>query len=250
MRRAMDRCGKDLTPNFMFNQTAALYDLIYSSFKDYTAESDRLATLIARVRPGARTVLDVACGTGEHARVLAERHGLAVDGIDLEPEFVRIATAKNPAGRFVVADMCDFDLGRRYDVVMCLFSSIAYVRTLDRVARAIGRFRAHVAPGGAIIVEPWFPPDFLQDGRTSTDVGERDDVRVERRARTEVDGLLSRLHFEYDIVDHGRAHHATEVHELGLFTPEEMIAAFESNGLTVDYDANGLIGRGLYVATC
>ena len=234
----------------MFDQTAALYDLIYASFKDYPAESDRLAALIARVRPGARTVLDVACGTGEHARLLRERHGLAVDGIDREPEFVRIASAKNPDGRFVVADMCDFDLGRRYDVVMCLFSSIGYVGTLDRVAQAIGRFRAHVAPGGAIIVEPWFPPGFLQDGRTSTDVGARDDVRVERRARTEVDGLLSRLHFEYDIVDHGRAYHATEVHELGLFTPEEMIAAVESNDLAVDYDPNGLIGRGLYVATC
>lgn len=232
----------------MFNQTAALYDLIYASFKDYGAESDQLAALIARVRPGAHTVLDVACGTAEHARLLAERHGLAVDGIDLEPEFVRIAAEKNPEGRFAVADMCDFDLGRCYDVVMCLFSSIGYVRTLDRVAQAIGRFRAHTAPGGVIIVEPWFTPGFLQDGRRSTDVGERDGVRVERRARTEVDGRLSRLHFDYDVSDHGRAYQATEVHELGLFTPEEMIRAFESNGLVVDYDPVGLTGRGLYVA--
>ena len=233
----------------MFSQTAALYDLIYSSFKDYRAESDGLAALIARVRPGARTVLDVACGTGEHARLLGDRHGLAVDGIDLEPEFVRIAAAKNPEGRFVVGDMRDFDLGRRYDVVMCLFSSIGYVGTLDGVAKAIGRFGAHVEANGVIIVEPWFPPGFLQDGRTSTDIGERDDVRVERRARTEVDGRMSRLHFEYDIVDHGRAYHASEVHELGLFTPEEMSAAFESNGLKAEYDPVGLIGRGLFLAT-
>jgi SAM-dependent methyltransferase len=232
----------------MFSQTAALYDLIYASFKDYVAESDRLAALIARVRPGARTVLDVACGTAEHARLLRERHGLAVDGIDLEPEFVRIAAEKNPSGRFVVADMCDFDLGRRYEVVICLFSSIGYVRTIDRVAQAIERFRAHTDPGGVIIVEPWFAPGVLQDGRRSTDVGERDGVRVERRARTEVNGRLSRLHFDYDVVDHGRSYQASEVHELGLFTPEEMIAAFESRGLTVDYDPNGLIGRGLYVA--
>jgi SAM-dependent methyltransferase len=232
----------------MFDQTAALYDLIYASFKDYVAESDRLAALIARVRPGARTVLDVACGTGEHARLLHERHGLRVDGIDLQPEFAGIAAEKNPGGRFVVADMCDFDLGRRYDVVMCLFSSIGYLRTIDRVTQAIGRFRAHTAPGGVIIVEPWFAPGILQDGRTSTDIGERDGIRVARRARTEVDGRLSRLHFDYDVVDHGRPYQAAEVHELGLFTPDEMIAAFESNGLTVEYDPVGLIGRGLYVA--
>ena len=73
---------------------------------------------------------------------------------------------------------------------------------------------------------------------------------VPEEARTEIDGRMSRLYFDYDIVDHGRAFHASEVHELGLFTPDEMIAAFESTGLLVDYDPAGLTGRGLYVARC
>jgi len=232
----------------MFNETAALYDLIYASFKNYEAETDQLFGLLSRARPGVRTVLDVACGTAEHARLLAERHGLSVDGIDLDPTFVEIAQRKHPAGRFVVADMCDFDLGRRYDVVMCLFSSIGYLRTVDRVTRAIGRFRDHLQPGGVIVVEPWFPPGVLTYGYTSTDVGEGDDLRVVRRARTEIDGRLSRLLFEYDITQDGHTRHASEVHELGLFTLEEMRGAFEANGLVVEYDPKGLIGRGLYVA--
>lgn len=232
----------------MFSESAELYDLIYSTFKNYEAETEQLATLLARVRPGVRTVLDVACGTGEHARLLTERHGLSVDGVDLDPAFVRIAQEKNPAGRFVEADMCDVDLGRRYDAVVCLFSSIGYVRTLDRVAQAIGRFKAHLAPNGVIIVEPWLAPGVLTDGYFSTTVGERDGVRVERRSRTEVEGRNSRLHFDYDITDGGGSRTASEVHELGLFTVEEMHQAFASNGLDVDYDPKGLIGRGLYVA--
>jgi hypothetical protein len=144
--------------------------------------------------------------------------------------------------------MCDFDLGREYDAVICLFSSIGYARTIDRVSQAIGRFRHHLAPGGVIVVEPWFAPGIMQDGYRSTDAGEQNDVRVVRHARTEIDGRMSRLHFDYDIVDHGRAYHTTEVHELGLFTPDEMRSAFEANGLVVDYDPKGLIGRGLYVA--
>jgi SAM-dependent methyltransferase len=232
----------------MFSETAELYDLIYGSFKDYDAETEKVTALLTSVRPGLQTVLDVACGTGEHARLLTERHGLRVDGIDLEPAFVRIAQSKNPNGRFVLADMCDFALGRRYDAVICLFSSIAYVLTLDRVSQAIGRFREHLAPGGVIVVEPWFAPGVMEDGRRSTDVGDAPDLHVERRARTEIDGRISRIHFDYDIVDHGRAYHATEVHELGLFTPDEMRSAFEMNGLAVDYDPHGLIGRGLYVA--
>ena len=232
----------------MFSESAELYDLIYASFKNYEAEANQLFDLLSRARPGLRTVLDVACGTAEHARLLAERHGLSVDGIDLDPTFVEIAQRKHPSGRFVVADMCDFDLGRRYDAVMCLFSSIGYVRTLDRVTRAIGQFRDHLEPGGVIVVEPWFAPGGLTDGYTATDAGERDGVRVERRARTEIVGRLSRLHFDYDITRDGQTRHASEIHELGLFTPEEMHGAFEANGLVVEHDPKGLTGRGLYVA--
>ena len=232
----------------MFSESAKLYDLIYGSFKNYEAESDQLAALLARERPGAATVLDVACGTGEHARLLAGRHALAADGVDLDPAFVRIAANKHPEGRFVVADMCDFDLGRQYDAVLCLFSSIGYVRTLERVTRAIGCFRAHLAPAGVIVVEPWFAPGVMQDGYVAHNVGERDGIRVERRARTEIAGPISRLHFDYDVDDHGRRTHASEVHELGLFTAGEMRSAFEANDLVVEHDPHGLTGRGLYVA--
>jgi len=235
------------TSQRMFSESAELYDLIYSSFKNYGAETDQLFDVLSRARPGLNTVLDVACGTGEHARLLAERHGLAVDGIDLDPAFVEIARRKHPAGRFVVADMSDFDLGRRYDAVMCLFSSIGYLRTIDRVTRAIGRFRDHLEPGGVIVVEPWFAPGVLTYGYTSTDVGEGDGLRVVRRARTEVDGRISRLHFDYDITQNAQTRHASEIHELGLFTSDEVRAAFEENGLVVEHDPKGLIGRGLYV---
>lgn len=67
----------------MFSESADLYDLIYSGFKDYAAEAETLAAILRRVHPSTRTVLDVACGTGEHARCLADRYGYHVDGVDL-----------------------------------------------------------------------------------------------------------------------------------------------------------------------
>ena len=51
----------------MFTASAEFYDLIYSTFKDYAAEAAQIASVLRRVNPGCRTVLDVACGTGEHA---------------------------------------------------------------------------------------------------------------------------------------------------------------------------------------
>lgn len=231
----------------MFSESAEYYDLIYSAFKDYPKEVAQIAALLRRLNPACRTVLDVACGTGEHATRLSEE-GFVVDGLDLEPAFVRIASEKHPAGRFVVADMSDFHLPDRYDAVLCLFSSIGYVRTFDRMTHALACFREHLAPGGVALVEPWFPPGILDTTRRYSHSAEANGIRVTRSGHNEVEGTLSRLLFDYEIVDDSGTRHVSEVHELGLFTTEEMLNAFRQAGLDVEHDPEGLTGRGLFIA--
>jgi len=231
----------------MFDASADYYDLLYSTFKNYAAEAAAIAALLRRLNPACRTVLDVACGTGEHVKRLAA-DGFEVDGLDLSPAFVAIARAKHPAGRFFVADMTDFHVPHRYDAVLCLFSSIGYVKTLGRVEAALRCFREHFAPGGFVVVEPWFPPGVLDTTRVFRNTAESDGVRIERAAHNEVDGRLSRLHFDYHITDATGTRHASEVHELGLFTTDEMLAAFRGAGLDVEHDPLGLGERGLFVA--
>lgn len=232
----------------MFTASAEFYDLIYSTIKDYASEAAQIAAIVRSANPGARSVLDAACGTGEHARQLAAL-GFEVDGFDLDPNFVRIAQRKHPSGRFFVADMTAFAAPSRYDAVLCLFSSIGYLRTIDRVRQALACFRDHLSPGGVLVVEPWMPPGVLDPSRTATHAGAAGDVRVSRESRIEVDGPISRLLFTYEISDASGTRHASEVHTLGLFSRAEMQQAFEDAGLTAGYDAGGPSGRGLYVAT-
>jgi SAM-dependent methyltransferase len=232
----------------MFSASADLYDLIYAQFKDYVAETKRLADTIRSAHPEARSVLDVACGTGEHARLLADTHGFEVDALDLDPAFVRIAQGKLVRGSVFQADMTSFSLPRSYDVILCLFSSIGYVRTLDNVTRTLDAFRRHLAPGGLVIVEPWFPPGFLESGRTIASSAAANGVSVCRVGHTQVDGRISRIRFEYLIGRPTGIEHASEIHELGLFTKEEMLACFHAAGLSADYDAAGVSDRGLYVS--
>ncbi len=231
----------------MFSASAEYYDLIYSAFKDYQAEATQLAGLLRRLNPACATVLDAACGTGEHAKRLAG-HGFRVDGLDLDPAFVRIARLKHSAGRFYEADMSQFSLPDRYDAVVCLFSSIGYLRTLDRVSAAIACFREHLRPEGVIVVEPWFPPGRLDPARVTRQVGEAGPVRVTRVSRVELEGRISRLFFDYDITEGALTRHVSETHELGLFTTGELQRALEDAGLSVDYDPAGLTDRGLFVA--
>ena len=232
----------------MFSQSAELYDAIYGAFKDYATEAARIASLVKRLLPDGRSILDVGCGTGEHARHLMATHGYVVDGLDIDPALLAVARRKLPDARFFQADMAAFDLGRRYDVVMCLFSSIGYLVDLERVTAALRCFRRHLADDGAVVVEPWLTPDVFKTASTDSRLAEVGGARIERTSRTSVEGRLSTVVFSYRIEDASGVRLAEEVHRLGLFTVEEMLACFRSAGLAPSHDDYGLTGRGLYVA--
>ena len=233
----------------MFSESAELYDAIYGTFKDYAAEAKAIAALVRTAHPGARTVLDVGCGTGEHAKHLRASHGFAVDGLDLDPGLLAMARRKAQDAQFFEADMSAFDLGRQYDVVACLFSSIGYLKTLSRVTQALRCFRRHLVPGGIVIVEPWLTPDVMRAGAGSTKRAETNGVRVERTSHTAITGNISTLTFTYRIEDATGVRTAQEAHELGLFTPAEMLGCFREAGLAATHDAAGIFdNRGLYVA--
>lgn len=232
----------------MFTGSAELYDAIYFTFKDYAAEAADIAQRIRSLHPTAHTILDVACGTGEHARLLATQHGFEVDGLDLNTEFLRLARLKHPSGRFYVADMTDFSLDQRYDAIVCMFSSIGYVRTLSALERALRCFRQHLEPNGIVIVEPWFPPEKMQPGQHSKRSADAQGVHVDRIGTTEVVGRLCRLRFDYTVVQAGVTQETSEVHELGLFTVEETLEAFARAGLNAQHEAPSPSNRGLYLA--
>jgi ubiquinone/menaquinone biosynthesis C-methylase UbiE len=120
----------------MFTKTAQYYDRIDLSQKDYRAETRQLTQIIhENFQSEGNRLLDVACGTGLHIQYLKEQ--FEVEGLDINQEFLEIARQRNPGVPFHQEDMTDFDLGRRFDVVTCLFSSIGYVKTLDNFRRAV-----------------------------------------------------------------------------------------------------------------
>jgi SAM-dependent methyltransferase len=230
-----------------YASAAEYYDLLYSETdKDYGAEAALLASLIRASRPEARTILDVGCGTGAHARELIDA-GFSVDGVDLEPDLVEIAGAKCPEGSFVVGDMTTLALPGRYDVVTCLFSAVGYVRTESKLNAAIRAMAEHLHPGGLLLVDPWFEPGQLTDGWITTIVGRRDDLSVCRMSRTVLAGDVSRLEFEYLVGRSGGIERRSETHELGLFTQDQMEQAFRHAHLTVERIPERVRTRGLYV---
>jgi ubiquinone/menaquinone biosynthesis C-methylase UbiE len=229
----------------MYSSSAIYYDLIYE-FKDYKEESANISALIESVNPGAKTILDIACGTGEHDKFLKNKYD--VQGIDLDEIFIGIARNKNPQCVYHHCDMSDFKLANRFDAIICLFSSIGYLKNINKISQSIACFKRHLNPGGVILVEPWFEPEvYLPDTAHMTTV-DKEDVKICRSCVSRKTGNLSSMNMHYLITSSKGVEYFEELHELGLFTPKEMISAFELAGCQVDYQPLGLTGRGLYIA--
>jgi SAM-dependent methyltransferase len=229
----------------MFRKSQRYYDAIYS-FKDYEGEVGKLKALIRAQHPEARSLLDVACGTGRHLELL--REDFDVSGVDLDPEMIGLARERlGPEVPLQVGDMVDFDLGRTLDVVVCLFSSIAYTRTEGRLKAAVANLARHAAPDGLVIVEPWFYPEDWTPGHVSANFVDEEDLKVARLSLSAplTDPLT--MTFYYMVATPGGVESFTEDHVVGMFTHEQYVEAFETAGLDVEHDPEGLMGRGLFV---
>jgi SAM-dependent methyltransferase len=230
----------------LFSRSARIYDAIYASIRDYPQEAAELDRLIQERRPGARTLLDVACGTGAHLEHLT---GYELEGLDLDPEMLAVAKERLLAVKFHEGDMADFDLGKRFDAVVCMFSSIGYVKTEERLRSAAAAFARHLEPGGLLVVEPWLAPDAWRDRHVGSVFVDEPELKIARMNVAEREANVSIVEFQYLVGMPDGIERFSERHELGLFTVEQYLDAFRSAGLEVEHDPEGPMGRGLYVGT-
>ncbi len=231
----------------MFDRSAELYDLVYG-FKDYAGEAGRVDELIRERRPDARSLLDVACGTGKHLAVLGDRYP-DVAGLDLDEGLLAVARERLPDITLYHGDMTSFELGRRFDAVTCLFSAIGYAGTEEKLHAAIAAMARHLEPGGVLIVEPWLEPQDWKPGHLHLLTVDDPDVKIARASVADLEGTTSIVDFHYLVVSRAGVERFTEHHEVELFTRAQYVKAFEAAGLEVEHDEEGLIGRGLYIGT-
>lgn len=159
------------------------YDVIYST-KPYRKEVKFISKALREL--GVRknsNLLDLACGTGTHA-VHFGKEGFNVNGVDISGPLLKVAREKARKVkipiRFFRQDMTDLSIVRdeSYDVVTCLFDSLGYLCTEERILKCLKQVKQKLRPGGLFVCEVWnssgltkeFEP--LRIGRWSTKDGE------------------------------------------------------------------------------
>lgn len=232
--------------NQIYDRFVSLYDDAHE-FKDYARESDYLIEVIHRHRPTARSLLDVACGTGRHLEYL--RREFAVEGLDINPRFLDIARYRLPGVTLHEGDMTEFDLGGEFDVVSVLFGSITFTRTTEVMKQSVEALARHVAPNGLLLVEPLWEPDAHRAGELKLNVVDKPDLKIAWMYTNERVGDVAYWENHFLVGTPDGIDAFVEVHELGLFTHADYRDAFSSAGLAItEWDPEGPGGRGLYVA--
>lgn len=229
----------------MYTRSAAFYDALYAQ-KDYAREAQIVHARIEEYcRSGGAALLDVACGTGHHLSFLRQYY--TAQGMDISPDLLIVARQRCPDVTFYEGDMTRFDLGFQVDAVTCLFSSIGYVKTVERLGQAVRCMARHVKPGGVLLVEPWFAPDRWYPGTLHATYVDQPDLKIARMTISDLDDRVSVNEMHYLVATPQGIDYFTERHELGLFVHQEYLDAFRAAGLDVVYDPDGLTGRGLYI---
>lgn len=244
----MVRCCRSTGGEIVYSgNLAEIYDAAYC-FHDYRSDADYLLSVIRQRHPGAHTLLETAAGTGRYLELLRP-HFESVAGLDLSESMLALAHRRVPDAALHVGDMSGFDLHRTFDVVCCLFRSIAYSRSRDRFQSAIQAMARHLAPGGLLLIEPFFTPESYWVDRVTLNEYQRDDLKIAWMYLSEKDGQLARLRMHFLVGSPLGVEHFEEVHELGLFGPEDYQHAFAAAGLVLEHDPRGPSGLGLYIGS-
>jgi ubiquinone/menaquinone biosynthesis C-methylase UbiE len=236
-----------MNQQLLHNALAKYYDRVYS-FRDYLDEAVRLQNLIIKyLETGGNTLLDVACGTGLHVKHLKD--DFSCTGVDVSKAMVRIARKNVKGVTFKVADMRNLKLGKEFDVVTCLLSSIGYAKTYANLEKTIRNISRHLKKGGLTLIEPCHANSAYVKGEPRLTTYDGKDVKIARVNYTNVRQATAVLNMHLLIAERGKdAKYYVDRHELGLFGINKTLRIMKDAGLKSKYLKNGLMtGRELFV---
>lgn|ERR1700742_309983 len=131
------------------------YDLLAKFYDRLMADpllrSRQVMRCIERYHPAASSLLELGCGTAAVLNGLSALDSLA--GLDISPNMLDLARARLPGAEFIEGDISSFDLGRRFDVIVCTYDVLNHLTDFSRWIACFGCASQHLADGGLFIFD-------------------------------------------------------------------------------------------------
>lgn len=210
---------------------AGIYDRIMDHV-EYDAWAEYIVRILHRFHPGARTILETACGTGSLALALRGK-GYRLACLDLCPEMVRVAADKFRAANAPIpcaaADMAAIPVRGRFDAVVCIYDSINYLLEPARFRKAVAEAAALLDSGGLFIFDVCTVKNselFFRDSSMTEVIG---DVEYERICHYDP---LERIQENRFIITRPGMPQVSEVHRQRIYSLAEVGSMIGSSPFT------------------
>ncbi|NHJ86267.1 MAG: class I SAM-dependent methyltransferase [Asgard group archaeon] len=231
----------------MYKSLAKYYDKIYC-WKEYRKEVNELKELIKQHKKSSgNELLDVGCGTGNHIQYLMDEYNCT--GVDLNQGVLDVAREKLPSVKFIQSDMTKLNLGKKYDIIVCLFSAIGYITEKEKVKKTLIGFSNHLKDGGIVLIEPWLTIDMYKAGSPHMTIYENKDLKIARANISEQDGDRSIFDMHYLIAERDKSVlHFVDRHEMIMLPHELLLGYMKEAGLNAWKYSEGIFeSRGLLI---
>jgi SAM-dependent methyltransferase len=198
-----------------------IYDIIHQD-KNYLSESAVISSIIDQnISNSDIDLLDVACGSGSHLLCLKDKYKCV--GIDINKKLIEIAQKKQIESYCL--DMRQFELNKKFDVITCLFGSIAHLENYQQLCETIKNLKNHLKNSGIILIEPWLFLEQYTPRTASRFIS--DSVWVE--SRNTIEGNIAILDKTYKVQE---KEYKCKI-EICCFTKEQYFSAAKEAGLNV-----------------
>ncbi len=221
-----------------FNLYSQYYDLLYKD-KPYMEEAEYVfKTLTEMDGSSIRNVIELGCGSGNHAYLLTQM-GWNITGIEKSEEMVTLAKAKEIDNFLPIhGNITNFNLDKQYDAAISLFHVISYLNSNEEICNCFSSVNRHLTLGGLFLFDVWFTPGvYSLKPETRIKRMENEKVHIIRLAESEIHHDTNVVDVHYEILAHNKEKQEwssfTETHCMRHFSIPEINFLASSNGFDV-----------------
>jgi SAM-dependent methyltransferase len=212
----------------LYKKFARYYDLIYKNV-DYHGETEFIKNALKKHgHINGNKMLDIACGTGNHAQLLQDE--FKITGADINPEMLKIAREKVPSVNFLQADMKNLDLDNEFDLITCLFSAINYNTNYNELESTLKKFQTHLKPKGLLIFDLGLNQENWIEGLVSVDTVVEGDLKLARICQSHLEDGVFNANFVFIVKENDLIDFDIDQHKLGIFQVVKVKQIMENLG--------------------
>lgn len=215
----------------LYNELAKYYDSF--NFSDYKKQAEFVVNIIKEYMPDDRNVkiLDLACGTGEHIKIL--KKNFQISGLDLNEGMIKVAKEKNPNIDIVRGDLNNLHITKnKYNIIYCFSSSIQYVLDPNNLVNVFKSIRQGLKDKGVFILDLAYCQEKWQEGYVGIKTVVKDNFQIAEIFKSKSVDNISYYNPIYLINENGENKFYIDDHKIYLYSINYVRSILKNSGFS------------------